>query len=286
MSRAHESGDSTHPSANGGAGSTAAGGRRGEDLGGSSILRSLLVFGREIVIVVALAVVLSLIAKTWLVQTFWIPSASMMNTLVRDDRVLVSKLTPSPFALHRGDVVVFADPGGWLDPTVQTPPREGLGESINSALTWVGLLPEDEGNHLIKRVIGMPGDRVACCSEDGRLTVNGTAIDEPYLHPGDTPSDIEFDATVPADRVWVMGDHRSDSRDSRYQEGDADPGSVGSVPIDHIVGRAFAVVWPLNRLAWLGQQQETFAGVPAPSAPPSPVSSTPSGGSPTSAGSP
>lgn len=244
-------------------------GASSSDAGQTSLWRSLYVFVKEIVIVVVLAVVLSLIAKTWLVQTFWIPSASMMSTLVRDDRVLVSKLTPGPFDLERGDIVVFADPGGWLDPSIQSPtPSSGIGGAINSTLTWVGLLPEDEGNHLIKRVIGLPGDKVACCSTDGRVTVNGTPITEPYLHPGDAPSDVEFDITVPAGKVWVMGDHRSDSRDSRYQEGDGDLGKVGSVPIDHIVGRAFAVVWPLNRLTWLGDQQETFGTVPAPSAAP------------------
>ena len=266
MSRPHES-QGRSSRAEQPAGASAAGGR--ESLG-----HGLLAFVKEIVIIVALAVVLSLVAKTWLVQTFWIPSASMMNTLVRDDRVLVSKLTPSPFELERGDVVVFADPGGWLDPRVEAPRQRGFGARVNEALTWVGLLPEDEGNHLIKRVVGLPGDRVVCCSADGRITVNGTPVDEPYLHPGDTPSDIPFDVTVPAGRVWVMGDHRSDSRDSRYQEGDGDPGMVGSVPVDNIVGRAFAVVWPLNRLTWLGEPQQTFAGVPSPSTTPAP-SSTP-----------
>lgn len=239
---------------------------------GGAFLHGVLAFVKEIVIIVSLAVVLSLVAKTWLVQTFWIPSASMMNTLVRDDRVLVSKLTPSPFRLQRGDVVVFVDPGGWLDPTVEAPRQEGIGERINEALTWVGLLPEDEGNHLIKRVVGLPGDHVRCCTVDGRVSINGTPIDEPYLHSGDTPSDVEFDVTVPAGRVWVMGDHRSDSRDSRYQEGDGDLGMVGSVPIDHIVGRAFAVVWPLERLTWLGVPQETFASIPTPASTPAPTS--------------
>lgn len=231
------------------------------------LLRGLYVFVKEVVIVVVLAVVLSLIAKTWLVQSFYIPSASMNNTLVKDDRVVVSKLTPTPFALERGDIVVFEDPGGWLDPTVkvaQTP----LAEGINNALTWVGLLPEDEGNHLIKRAIGLPGDRVACCSADGRITVNGVAITEPYVHPGDRPSELTFDVVVPPNRIWVMGDHRSDSRDSRWQDGDGGLALAGSVPLDHVVGRAFAVVLPLRHLAWLGNPSATFEGVPAaPGAP-------------------
>lgn len=231
----------------------------------SSVGHSLLAFLKEIVIVVSLAVVLSLVAKTFLVQTFWIPSESMMNTLVKDDRVLVSKLTPGPFDLKRGDIVVFEDPGHWLDQSnVPERPKTGLGGSINSALTWVGLLPEDKGNHLIKRVIGLPGDHVTCCTVQGQVSVNGEPIDEPYLHPGDRPSEVEFDAVVPPGRLWVMGDHRSRSADSRYQVGDGTPGEVGSVPIDKVVGRAFTIVWPLNRLAWLGEPQDTFAGVPAP----------------------
>ncbi|MDO5629049.1 MAG: signal peptidase I [Mobilicoccus sp.] len=231
----------------------------------SSLGRSLLVFVKEIVIIVALAVVLSLVLKTWLVQTFWIPSASMMSTLIRDDRVLVSKLTPGPFELSRGDIVVFEDPGGWLEPGIATPSQGGIGEGINTALTWVGLLPEDEGNHLIKRVIGMPGDHVVCCSADGKLEVNGTPIQENYLHPGDTPSDISFDITVPPERLWVMGDHRSDSVDSRFQPGE-DLSQSGTVPIDNVVGRAFSIVWPLNRLTWLGEPEGTFEQVNPPPA--------------------
>ena len=231
--------------------------------GGHGIGHSLLMFLKEVVIVVVLAVVLSLTLKTWFVQSFWIPSGSMNNTLVRDDRVSVSKLTPGPFDLNRGDIVVFADPGGWLTDAV--PPEQGpVAERINSALTWVGLLPNDEGNHLIKRVIGLPGDHVQCCNTDGRLLINGTPVTEPYVYPGDTPSDLEFDITVPAGKVWVMGDHRSNSRDSRYNDAPAHNGTNGSVPIDMVVGRAFAVVWPLSKLTWLGEPEGTFSGVPAP----------------------
>ncbi|WP_084343399.1 signal peptidase I [Piscicoccus intestinalis] len=242
--------------------------------GGHGIGHSLLMFLKEVVIVVVLAVVLSLVLKTWFVQSFWIPSGSMNNTLVRDDRVSVSKLTPGPFDLNRGDIVVFADPGGWLTDAV--PPQQGpVAERINSALTWVGLLPNDEGNHLIKRVIGLPGDHVQCCNADGRLLVNGTPVTEPYVYPGDTPSDLEFDITVPAGKVWVMGDHRSNSRDSRYNDAPEHNGTNGSVPIDMVVGRAFAVVWPLSKLTWLGEPEGTFTGVPAPTAEPVQSSSRP-----------
>jgi signal peptidase I len=140
----------------------------------------------------------------------------------------------------------------------------------------VGLLPSDEGNHLIKRVVGLPGDTVSCCSTDGRLRVNGVPITEPYLFPGDVPSEIEFAVTVPAGKIWVMGDHRSDSSDSRYNdvlgtEAGADPkdntGVYGSVPIDNVVGSAFSIVWPLNRATWLGNPSDTFAAVPAAGTP-------------------
>lgn len=225
---------------------------------------AIFVFAKEVVIIVGLAIVLSLVLKTWFVQSFYIPSASMNNTLVQDDRVIVSKLTPGPFDLGRGDIVVFEDPGGWLRPHV--PPEQGpVAQKINGALTWVGLLPSDEGNHLIKRVIGLPGDRVSCAGGGAPLEVNGTPINEPYLYPGNHASDKPFDIVVPAGRVWVMGDHRSDSQDSRYQDAPGGDGSNGSVPIDRVVGRAFAIVWPLGHLAWLGEPSGTFDNVPAPS---------------------
>ncbi|WP_353956123.1 signal peptidase I [Arsenicicoccus cauae] len=215
---------------------------------------------REFVIVVGLALVLSLAVKTWLMQAFYIPSGSMEDTLVEGDRVVVSKLTPRPFELERGDVVVFEDTGRWLvrAPTAE---RSGIANVLHETFVFVGLLPNDSDSHLIKRVIGLPGDKVTCCTQSGKLTVNGAEITESYLKPGDAPSVEPFDITVPQGRLWVMGDHRSDSGDSRYHDPSRD-GSTGSVPIDDVVGRAVAVVWPFSEMTWLGQPSTVFSAVP------------------------
>lgn len=221
---------------------------------------------REVVVVVVMALVLSFVVKTWLLQAFFIPSGSMEDTLLVGDRVIVSKLTPGPVDLNRGDVVVFQDPGGWLE-TVPPVERAGITGAIHDGLVFVGLLPAESEDHLIKRVVGLPGDRVVCCSENRMLTVNGVEITEPYLKPGDVPSSLTFDITVPPGHVWVMGDHRSDSEDSRFHD-PSGTGSDGSVPIDDITGRAVAVVWPLGRAGWLSDHEETFDGVPDAAASP------------------
>lgn len=228
--------------------------------------RWLLAAAREVVIVVSLAMVLSLIVKTFLLQPFHIPSGSMEDTLIKDDRVVVGKLTPGPIALQRGDVVVFADPDNWLGevPVKQRTP-------IQSLLIFLGLAPDDSDEHLIKRVIGLPGDTVACCDVQGRVSVNGVAIVEPYVKPGDTPGGgrPDFSVVVPAGKVWVMGDHRSDSADSRMH--DDGTGALGSVPIDKIHGRALMIVWPLSRLTWITAPQSVFGSVPAPTSAPTPA---------------
>jgi len=212
----------------------------------------------ETVLILALALVLSLLIKTFLVQAFSIPSASMEDTLLVGDRVLVSKLTPGPFDLHRGDVVVFKDPGGWLPPTTEE--SSGLPHVVSSVLTFIGLMPADAGEHLIKRVIGLPGDIVVCCDAQHRLTVNGVPITEPYVRAGEAPSDQPFTATVRAGHLWVMGDNRSESLDSRFHpELDG-----GQVPIDNVVGKAFAKVWPLSRFGGVDEPSEVFAKVPDP----------------------
>ena len=229
-----------------------------QDRGSSGALFALV---RETVTVVVIALGLSLLIKTFLVQAFFIPSQSMENTLLIGDRVLVSKLTPGPIDLKRGDVVVFKDPGGWLPST--PPVDEGpLRDGFRDVLTFVGLLPADSGDHLIKRVIGLPGDKVICCDAKGRITVNGAPIQEPYLYPGDQPSEGKtFNTTVPAGRLWVMGDHREVSQDSRFHPELAG----GTVSIkDDVVGRAFVVVWPFSHAKILHNPGSVFADVPRP----------------------
>jgi signal peptidase I len=238
---------------------------------------------KELVIVVGMALVLSFIVKTWLLQAFYIPSGSMEDTLRIDDRVIVSKLTPGPIDLRRGDIIVFADPGNWVEAPVSQPQGTVSGV-VRDALTFVGLLPDTAENHLIKRVIGLPGDHVVCCDVGGRLTINGAPVKEPYLKAGNAASEQDFSITVPPGRVWVMGDHRSDSSDSRFHDGPKQNGSSGSVDESLIVGRAVALVWPLDHLSWLSNPSATFATVPAPSAQKSGAPSTTTPRSPTTSG--
>ncbi|KGN31880.1 signal peptidase I [Knoellia sinensis KCTC 19936] len=227
---------------------------------------------REFIVVVAMALALSFVVKTWLVQAFYIPSGSMEDTLILNDRVVVNKLVPGVVDLHRGDVVVFEDPGDWLQSMPEVshgPVRDG----IERVLSFVGLLPNTSDNHLIKRVIGMPGDKIRCCDDQGRLIVNGVAVDETYVKAGDVPSSINFEITVPEGKVWVMGDHRGDSEDSRFHDPKG-TGADGSVPIDRITGRAVAIVWPFDRGGWLDRAESTFAEVPPPGSATAPGSAT------------
>ncbi|ACZ30203.1 signal peptidase I [Xylanimonas cellulosilytica DSM 15894] len=216
---------------------------------------------RETAIIVVSALVLSWLIKTLLVQAFYIPSPSMYDTLVEGDRVMVSRLVPRVLDIHRGDIVVFKDPGGWLDPYV--PPDHGpIGNAVVTGLTAVGLMPQDTGEHLIKRVIGLPGDHVTCCDADGQVDVNGVAITEtPYLRPGQVPSKASFDVVVPDGMLFVLGDNRGDSADSRAHLGN--PGG-GFVPVDNVVGTAFATVWPFPRATWHRNPGDVFEQVPAP----------------------
>ncbi|MFE7115316.1 signal peptidase I [Streptomyces sp. NPDC057654] len=198
-------------------------------------------FWKELPILIGIALVLALLIKTFLVQAFSIPSASMQNTLLEGDRVLVDKLTPwfgsEP---DRGEVVVFHDPGHWLDdePTPQT-------NAIQDALSFIGLMPSSQEKDLIKRVIAVGGDTIEC-KNTGPVKVNGKALDEPYIFPGNTPcGDKPFGPIkIPKGKIWVMGDHRQNSLDSRYHQ---DLPGGGTVPVSKVVGRAIVVAWPINR---------------------------------------
>ncbi|MDO4243942.1 MAG: signal peptidase I [Actinomyces sp.] len=204
-------------------------------------------------LVVLVVLVLTALLKTFVLQTFAIPSASMEPTLVTGDRVLVTVYDTGQ--VERGDIVVFTDPGGWLE--VEEP--TGLRGSVQDTLELLRLLPQDTGHHLIKRVIGLPGDRIVSTGE-GRITVNGVAIDETYLSQGVSPFDVAFEVTVPEDCVWVMGDNRANSMDSRFHREDA---HGGAVPLDDVVGVAKAVLWPVGRVGLLEDPDSVFAQVPA-----------------------
>ncbi|MEU8481531.1 signal peptidase I [Streptomyces hygroscopicus] len=205
-------------------------------------------FWKELPILVIIALALALLIKTFLVQAFSIPSDSMQNTLQRGDRVLVDKLTPwfgsEP---QRGEVVVFHDPGGWLGET-QTQNSGPVAEGIQKALSFIGLMPSAEEKDLIKRVIAVGGDTVSC-KRGGKVMVNGKPLDEPYIFPGNTPCDEKpfGPVKVPEGRIWVMGDHRQDSLDSRYHQNLHD----GTVSVDDVVGRAIVVAWPIDRWSTL-----------------------------------
>lgn len=217
----------------------------------SSALGSLWAAVKEITIVVVLALLLATLVRVFLFQAFLIPSGSMENTLLVGDRVLVSKVTTRFGEVQRGDVVVFSDPGTWLGPVPPGP--DGVRGAVTSALQFVGVLPSDSEGHLIKRVIGLEGDRVACCDASGLLTVNGVPVAETdHLKPGVAPSEQEFDVVVPQDSLWVMGDNRPNSGDSRVH---------GAVPYEDVVGRAFVVVWPFDRWGGIGRP-DTYDAVP------------------------
>ena len=237
----HRSGDGNH------------GGTASERLG-----RQAWAWGKELLTIVVIAIVLSFLIKTFLFRAFFIPSGSMENTLQINDRIFVNLLVPEPFALKRGDVVVFKDTQGWLTPE---PVADGPLSWVNDAATFIGLAPDNSQQHLVKRVIGMPGDKVKCCSAEGKLTINGEPITEPYLFPGAAPSDTTFEVTVPEGHLWVMGDHRNNSQDSRFHNSD---NGTGFVPIADVEGRAVVIAWPFSHWSVLGNYPDVFSNVPEP----------------------
>lgn len=222
--------------------------------------RSVKLFIRDILIIFVVAVLVSFLIKTFVVRSFYIPSASMENTLQINDRIIVNELEPNLIPIQHGDVVVFRDPGGWLPPTLPTN-QNPIAAAWDAALSFVGLSAPDSNDHLIKRVIGLPGDHVTCCNALGQMSVNGVPLKEPYvlLPPGSQAvSGITFDVTVPKGSLWVMGDNRYNSADSRYHVND--PGK-GFVPISNVVGRAFVISWPVSRWTWLDNYPDVFRGV-------------------------
>lgn len=217
----------------------------------------VLSFLRDVLIILLVAFVASFLLKTFLVRSFYIPSGSMENTLQVNDRILVNQLVPDLFDVERGDIVVFEDPGGWLYPEA----NEATPSPLEQVLQTVGLAAETSHRYVVKRVIGIGGDRVQCCDAEGRVTVNGVPIDEPYIAlPADETkaSGIDFDVTVPLNAVWVMGDNRYASKDSRYNQ---DQPGKGFVLDEEIVGRAFVLNWPFERISWLSTPDDVFTGV-------------------------
>ncbi|MGQ0844563.1 MAG: signal peptidase I [Sporichthyaceae bacterium] len=209
---------------------------------------------RELPILVFVALALALLIKTFLVQAFFIPSDSMQNTLLEGDRVLVNKFSAKFGDPKRGEVIVFKDPGSWLGGDRPRPEGNPVLKGLKDVFVFVGLLPSSNEKDLIKRVVGVPGDKVKCCDANGKITVNGVPLEEPYLYSDpvtgerDKPSTRSFDVTVPPNRLWVMGDHREVSADSRLHMNE--PGN-GTISQDQVVGRAFVLVWPLSRWSTL-----------------------------------
>jgi len=227
--------------------------------------RGFLIFLRDVLVIIVIAALVSFLVKTFVVRSFYIPSASMERTLLVNDRILVDELTPRWTGYERGDVVVFQDPGGWLPAHAQEPAGPPLVKAVDSLLTLIGLSASDSEDHLVKRLIGLPGDHVVCCNSLGQIEINGAPIDElSYLNlpEGDTAASNEpFDVTVPADSLWLMGDNRDRSQDARAHQ---DLPSGGFVPLDNVVGKTFLTTWPLDRIGTVDGHHDIFNGVPEP----------------------
>ena len=224
-----------------------------DERGTGSQKRQLPVWQESILLVVT-AMVMAVLVKTFLLQAFYIPSESMEPTMLPDDKILVQKVSYWTGDVHRGDIVVFDDPGGWLDAADSRQASNGLQKGLEA----VGLFPT--GGHLIKRVVGVGGDTVKCCDTEGRITVNGSPLDEPYLLDETANRRLPFEQKVPEGYLWVMGDNRDNSADSRAHLGD--PGG-GFIKADSVVGKAWVRVWPLGRAGFIGGT-DTFDAVKSP----------------------
>jgi signal peptidase I len=202
---------------------------------------------KELPILVVVALVVSLLIKTFVVQFFYIPSGSMENTLQIKDRVAVNKVPFISKSIDRGDVVVFRDPNNWLPGIVDYGTNKYVSKA-KSALVAVGVLPNPTKQYLVKRVVGVAGDHIVCCTKTGNLTINDVEVTEPYIYAGNKPSEMTFDVTVPKGKIWVMGDHRGASADSRYHQDDI---NKGFVPLSKVTGRVVAVIWPFKNITYV-----------------------------------
>ena len=204
-------------------------------------------FLRELPVIVIAALIVSILVKTFLIHFFYIPSGSMENTLQVGDRIAVNKFGALFTDIKRGEVVVFGDPDSWLGNSPESS-DSGIGGVIKTGLITVGVLPDPAKQFLIKRVIGVGGDNVVCCDKAGKLQVNGVSITEPYIYAGDKPSEVKFNIQVPNGFLWVMGDHRSASADSRFHP---DSANNGMVQMSKVVGRAVFIVWPVTHVGFM-----------------------------------
>ena len=217
-------------------------------------------FIRDVLIIFVAALLISFLIKTFLIRSFYIPSSSMEETLHIDDRIIVNELAPDLMPVQHGDIVVFKDPGGWLTPTIPQETNWFVG-GVDAVLAFVGLTAPDSNDHLIKRVIGLPGDVVVCCNDFGQLSVNGVPLEEPYIKLPDGVTKAtrdDFTVTVPDESLWVMGDNRYNSADSSFHRNDP---TGGFVPVSNVVGRALLISWPASRWTWLDNYPVTFSGV-------------------------
>lgn len=208
--------------------------------------------------VILYALVIAFLVKTFLLRGFYIPSGSMEQTLQVNDRVFINVAGSYFSEPKRGDVIVFKDSQGWIPSTQKT------SSPLKDALSFAGILPDTSSNFLVKRVIGTPGDVVES-DGNGKVKVNGVEITEPYLYPGNPPSEVPFKVTVPAGKYFVMGDHRSNSADSRYHISDG----TAFISKDDVQGNVFVVAWPLNHFGLLQDESSVFSSVPAPTSTPS-----------------
>ena len=196
--------------------------------------------GRELITIVGTALILSILVRTFLIQAFYVPSASMEDTLQENDRIIVSKISTKLTGIDRGNVIVFHDPGGWLGEGFPNPYDTPVGRVLQA----IGIVPANSGNDLVKRVIGVANDKIECWDVQGRITVNGVEMDESYIRDGVNTDQVTFSVLVPEGNVFVMGGNRGNSEDSRFH---LDKNN-GMVPLEEIIGRVAMRIWPVGRI--------------------------------------